>query len=120
VYFLLKKARLKIAELWRYPVKSMAGEMVKSAHLDFSGMSGDRVVHIEDGHHRTITGRTHLHHNQQYRQVCRASSDFINQRVTNWTANDRQVRISLPVGVSYDSDPKGCSRSSAHGRQGPS
>jgi len=34
------------------------------------------------------------------------NSEFINQRVTNWTANDRQVRISLPVGVSYDSDPK--------------
>ena len=34
------------------------------------------------------------------------NSEFINQRVTNWTANDRQVRISLPVGVSYESDPK--------------
>jgi small-conductance mechanosensitive channel len=34
------------------------------------------------------------------------NSEFINQRVTNWTANDRQVRISLPVGVGYDSDPK--------------
>lgn len=34
------------------------------------------------------------------------NSDFINQRVTNWTANDRQVRISLRLGVSYDSDPK--------------
>jgi len=33
------------------------------------------------------------------------NSDFINQSVTNWTANDRQVRISLSVGVSYDSDP---------------
>jgi small-conductance mechanosensitive channel len=34
------------------------------------------------------------------------NSDFINQRVTNWTANDRCVRISLPLGVSYGSDPK--------------
>ena len=34
------------------------------------------------------------------------NSEFINQRVTNWTANDRQVRSSLPVGVSYESDPK--------------
>jgi len=34
------------------------------------------------------------------------NSEFINQRVTNWTANDRQVRISLTLGVSYDSDPK--------------
>ena len=34
------------------------------------------------------------------------NSEFINQSVTNWTANDRQVRISLQLGVSYDSDPK--------------
>jgi small-conductance mechanosensitive channel len=34
------------------------------------------------------------------------NSEFINDRVTNWTANDRQVRLSLPLGVSYDSDPK--------------
>jgi small-conductance mechanosensitive channel len=33
------------------------------------------------------------------------NSEFINQRVINWTANDRQVRISLPVGVGYGSDP---------------
>jgi small-conductance mechanosensitive channel len=32
------------------------------------------------------------------------NSEFINQRVTNWTANDRQVRISMPVGVSYGSN----------------
>jgi small-conductance mechanosensitive channel len=34
------------------------------------------------------------------------NSEFINERVINWTANDRQVRISMPVGVSYDTDPK--------------
>jgi small-conductance mechanosensitive channel len=34
------------------------------------------------------------------------NSEFINQSVTNWTATDRQVRISLPLGTSYDSDPK--------------
>jgi small-conductance mechanosensitive channel len=33
------------------------------------------------------------------------NSEFINQRVTNWTANDRLVRIALPLGVSYASDP---------------
>ena len=33
------------------------------------------------------------------------NSEFINSRVTNWTANDQVVRITLPVGVSYDADP---------------
>jgi small-conductance mechanosensitive channel len=32
------------------------------------------------------------------------NSEFINNRVTNWTINDRTVRLSVPVGVSYDSN----------------
>jgi len=34
------------------------------------------------------------------------NSEFIDNRVTNWTANDRQVRFAFPVGVSYGSDPE--------------
>ena len=34
------------------------------------------------------------------------NSNFIEQNVTNWTANDRRVRINLKIGVSYDSDPE--------------
>jgi small-conductance mechanosensitive channel len=30
------------------------------------------------------------------------NSEFVNNRVTNWTANDRTVRLSVPIGVSYD------------------
>jgi small-conductance mechanosensitive channel len=32
------------------------------------------------------------------------NSEFINSRVANWTANDRTVRFTIPLGVSYDSD----------------
>ncbi|HUV68784.1 MAG TPA: mechanosensitive ion channel domain-containing protein [Terracidiphilus sp.] len=34
------------------------------------------------------------------------NSEFINKPVTNWTANDRQVRISLDVGVAYSTNPE--------------
>ena len=34
------------------------------------------------------------------------NNDFINNSVTNWTANDPNVRISIPVGVGYSSDPE--------------
>lgn len=34
------------------------------------------------------------------------NSEFTSQRVTNWTANDRRVRITMPVGTSYSSDPE--------------
>lgn len=34
------------------------------------------------------------------------NNDFINNAVTNWTANDPNVRVSVPVGVGYNSDPE--------------
>ena len=34
------------------------------------------------------------------------NSNFINNPITNWTANDPTVRISVPVGVGYNSDPE--------------
>jgi small-conductance mechanosensitive channel len=34
------------------------------------------------------------------------NSDLINKRVVNWSHNNRQVRINVPVGVSYKEDPE--------------
>ena len=34
------------------------------------------------------------------------NNEFINNAVTNWTANDPKVRVHVPVGVGYDSDPE--------------
>lgn len=33
------------------------------------------------------------------------NSDFINERVINWSLNDRNVRFNFPVGVAYKEDP---------------
>lgn len=48
-----------IAELWRYPVKSMAGERIEAAELTGGGLGGDRVVHVAGPGGRVITSRTH-------------------------------------------------------------
>jgi small-conductance mechanosensitive channel len=32
------------------------------------------------------------------------NADLVNNQVTNWTLGDRQVRVSIPVGVVYGSD----------------
>lgn len=48
-----------IAQIWRYPVKSMAGEQLESAVLTPLGIVGDRVVHVQNEHSRAITSRTH-------------------------------------------------------------
>src|SRR3954453_1187293 len=46
-----------VAELWRYPVKSMAGERLGVAHLGPDGVHGDRLVHVQ-GPRGLLTGRT--------------------------------------------------------------
>lgn len=37
---------LHIAELWRYPVKSLAGERLSSATLTQDGVAGDRIIRV--------------------------------------------------------------------------
>ena len=47
-----------LAELWRYPVKSMAGEPLTTASLDKLGISGDRTLCVVDSRGRVMTART--------------------------------------------------------------
>jgi uncharacterized protein YcbX len=49
---------LHITELWRYPVKSMAGERLKKADVLEDGIVGDRVVHVVNDLGRVVTSRT--------------------------------------------------------------
>ncbi|MGH9443867.1 MAG: MOSC domain-containing protein [Thermoanaerobaculia bacterium] len=50
---------MHVAEIWRYPVKTMAGERLERARFGTLGIEGDRVVHVEDREGRVITSRTH-------------------------------------------------------------
>lgn len=50
---------MKVAEIWRYPVKTMAGEKLQRIGIGPLGLEGDRVVHVEDGEGRVITSRSH-------------------------------------------------------------
>ena len=48
---------MHVAALWRYPVKSLAGEPLDHAQLDLDGVVGDRIVHVR-GAHGPLTART--------------------------------------------------------------
>lgn len=48
---------MHVAGLWRYPVKSLAGEPLPSARLTADGIIGDRLVHVR-GARGPLTGRT--------------------------------------------------------------
>jgi uncharacterized protein YcbX len=49
---------MRIEELWRYPVKSMAGERLTEAQVTSAGIAGDRVVQVWQGPDRVVTSRT--------------------------------------------------------------
>ncbi|MCS6290495.1 MAG: MOSC N-terminal beta barrel domain-containing protein [Nitrospira sp.] len=50
---------MRVAEIWRYPVKSMAGERLEHVRIGPLGIEGDRVVHVENEDGHVITSRTH-------------------------------------------------------------
>ena len=52
---------MRVAELWRYPVKSLRGERLERAEVGANGIVGDRVVHVRDGRGRVLTSRTKPH-----------------------------------------------------------
>jgi uncharacterized protein YcbX len=46
-----------VAELWRFPVKSLRGERLAGAELFEGGIPGDRVVHVRTREGRVVTSR---------------------------------------------------------------
>src|SRR5215208_3855504 len=54
-----ERVGMYVAELWRYPVKSLAGERLEAAELRPDGIVGDRnVVVYDQASGRVITSRT--------------------------------------------------------------
>ena len=49
---------LHVKGLWRYPVKTLAGEAVQMAYLTPAGIHGDRIVHVR-GPEEVRTSRRH-------------------------------------------------------------
>jgi uncharacterized protein len=47
-----------VAELWRYPVKSLAGERLESVDVREEGFPGDRVARVADANGEQVTART--------------------------------------------------------------
>ncbi|MBI5086481.1 MAG: MOSC N-terminal beta barrel domain-containing protein [Acidobacteria bacterium] len=48
-----------VKEIWRYPVKSMAGELLARASITALGIDGDRVVSVLSPQGRVVTARSH-------------------------------------------------------------
>lgn len=50
---------MNITAIWRYPVKSMAGEKLQRVCIGPLGIAGDRLVHVEGAQGHVITARSH-------------------------------------------------------------
>jgi len=50
---------VRVAEIWRFPVKSMAGERLARAELGLAGVAGDRLVLVRGARGRIVTARSH-------------------------------------------------------------
>jgi uncharacterized protein YcbX len=50
---------MRLQQIWRYPVKSMAGEPLQRAYVSLSGIEGDRIVQVRNARGRVVTSRTH-------------------------------------------------------------
>ncbi len=48
---------MRVAAIWRYPVKSMAGERLSGTEMATTGLVGDRVVQVYDRQGRIVTAR---------------------------------------------------------------
>lgn len=64
--------------------------------VEIEGLQGD-IVHIGSRGTWICTNENVV--------IIVPNTEFIEGRVTNWTANDRKVRINIPLGVSYGSKP---------------
>jgi uncharacterized protein YcbX len=48
---------MRVAELWRYPVKSLRGERLPVAEIAVDGIAGDRLAHVRQQSGRVVTSR---------------------------------------------------------------
>jgi uncharacterized protein YcbX len=88
---------MHIAELWRYPVKSMAGERLDAVEVGAGGFEGDRVVHVSGPGGRIITSRTHPRLLGLRASVGPDGQPRIDGR--SWTAPESQVAVQAAAGA---------------------
>jgi uncharacterized protein YcbX len=49
---------VRLAEIWRYPVKSMGGEQLDEIEIGEEGVPGDRVIQVQDPRGHVVTSRS--------------------------------------------------------------
>jgi len=85
-----------VAEIWRYPVKSMAGERLPWADVTPRGLSGDRIVQVRDRRGHIITSRTHHRLLGLSATLAPDGTPLVNGHP--WTSSDAAAAVRVAIG----------------------
>ena len=88
---------MHLEQIWRYPVKSMAGERLERASAGPLGLTGDRVVQVYDGRGRLVTARTHPRLLGLHATLGADGEPVVDGRP--WSADDVRARVEAIVGA---------------------
>ena len=88
---------MHLSEIWRYPVKSMAGERLDRATVGPLGLHGDRVVQVYDGRGRLVTARTYPRLLGLHATLDHDGEPLVDGRP--WGAPDVRARVEAIVGA---------------------
>ena len=84
--------KMHVAELWRYPVKSLAGEQIDIAEIHADGIAGDRRVLVYNEQTcRVITSRTHPKLLGLKASLGRDSKAFVNGHPWNDSESEQAI-----------------------------
>jgi uncharacterized protein YcbX len=104
----------RVQQLWRFPVKSMAGEVVSQVDLTADGVHGDRAYALMDSQSGRVVSAKDVRH---FPELLRCRAAYVSDPEVG--AELPPVRITLPDGSEVRSDNSDASRrlSDALGRQ---
>ena len=88
---------MHLSEIWRYPVKSMAGERLDRATMGPLGLHGDRVVQVYDARGRLVTARTFPRLLGLHATLASDGEPLVDGRP--WSSPDVQARVEQIVGA---------------------
>jgi len=88
-----------ISSLWRYPVKSMAGEELNTVEVTASGLRGDRAYALVDATNGKVGSAKNV---RRFGQLLKYRAQFVTQPESEGAVPP--VRITLPDGTTLNSE----------------
>lgn len=92
--------RMYIKEIWRYPVKSLAGEQLRETYLTDLGVEGDRRILIVNHEGRVVTARRYPHLLALKGSLGKDGSPLIQRRP--WNDPESLARVREVTGLAVE------------------